>query len=255
MPRPWPLIAPVLAACALAGCGGDDEKGQGQKTGGERDAATSTGAQTTTGATTTARSPEARCRKVPAPKPKPRQRLPAPTVRLDPEMTWRALVRTSCGEFTITLDVERAPRTASSFAHLARRGFFDGLTFHRVINAFVIQGGDPQGNGMGGPGYKVVEPPPKNLRYTRGIVAMAKTEIEEPGTSGSQFYVVTGPDAQLPAEYALAGRVTQGQEVVDAIDVIPTNQTSPDPEQRDRPVDPVVIEKVTITGTKAEQDD
>jgi cyclophilin family peptidyl-prolyl cis-trans isomerase len=153
---------------------------------------------------------------------------------------------TSCGQFTIALDVKNAPKTSASFVHLARRGFFDGTTFHRVVPNFVIQGGDPEGTGQGGPGYEVVEPPPPGTRYTKGVVAMAKTEIDDPGTSGSQFYVVTGEDAQLPAEYAVLGRVSAGQDVVDLIGALPTDQANPDPSKRESPVDPVVIRAVRI---------
>jgi peptidyl-prolyl cis-trans isomerase B (cyclophilin B) len=105
----------------------------------------------------------------------------------------------------------------------------------------VIQGGDPDGNGSGGPGYSVTEAPPSNLRYRRGVVAMAKTGAEPAGTSGSQFFVVTAEDASLPPDYALLGRVTKGQDVVDAIGVVPT---SPD----EQPVNPVVIESIRIPG-------
>jgi peptidyl-prolyl cis-trans isomerase B (cyclophilin B) len=157
-------------------------------------------------------------------------------------------VDTSCGSFTITLDVRRSPRTAASFVYLASHGFYDGLTFHRVVRGFVIQGGDPLGTGSGGPGYHVVEPPPRGTRYTRGVVAMAKTEAERPGTSGSQFYVVTGEDAQLPADYALVGRVTTGQQVADAIELVPTYQGA-DPTRQDRPLTPVVIQRITIQAS------
>ena len=104
----------------------------------------------------------------------------------------------------------------------------------------MIQGGDPQGNGQGGPGYSVVEAPPEDLAYTKGVVAMAKTALEEPGTSGSQFFVVTGEDAQLPPEYALLGKVTKGQDVVDLIGVAPVG---PD----EQPLEPIVMTKVTVS--------
>ena len=243
MRRPLPILCALALALAPSACGGDDEKQSG-KDGRKGARSTATGGKGgPTGTTaTTAAAPE--CRRVPEPRPKPAQKVPRPTQALDARRTHRAVVATSCGEFTITLDVRRAPKTASSFAHLARRGFFDELLFHRVIPQFVIQGGDPLGNGQGGPGYKVVEPPPDGIRYTRGVVAMAKTEIEESGTSGSQFYVVTGDDAQLPPEYALVGRVTAGQDVVDTIGIVPTDQS--DPEAADRPLEPVVIRQVTI---------
>jgi peptidyl-prolyl cis-trans isomerase B (cyclophilin B) len=222
------LAAAAGLAAALSACG----SGGG---------GAGTGARTTTAQPT----PPAECRRVPQPPPKRGVRLPRPRLKLDPNRTYRAVLDTSCGSFTITLDVRRSPRTAASFVYLARHGFYDGLTFHRVVRGFVIQGGDPLGTGSGGPGYQVIEPPPPDTRYTRGVVAMAKTETERPGTSGSQFYVVTGEDAQLPPDYALVGRVTSGQQVADAIELVPTYQGS-DSARQDRPLSPVVIERVTI---------
>jgi cyclophilin family peptidyl-prolyl cis-trans isomerase len=96
----------------------------------------------------------------------------------------------------------------------------------------------------------VVEPPPSDIKYTKGVVAMAKTEIEDPGTSGSQFYIVTADDAQLPADYALLGKVTAGQDVVDRIAVVRTDETNANPALRERPVNPVVLRTVTITESK-----
>src|SRR4051812_29743387 len=180
-----PLLLALLAACALAlgACG---------SSGGDKAEATAT--------STTPPSPAeaAGCEKVAAPKPKADAKLPKPKDKLASGKSYVAKVVTSCGEFDITLDSKRAPRTGGSFKYLADKGFFDGLTFHRIVAGFVIQGGDPAGNGTGGPGYSVVEAPPKGLGYTKGAVAMAKTQSERPGTSGSQFFVVTAEDAQLP---------------------------------------------------------
>jgi cyclophilin family peptidyl-prolyl cis-trans isomerase len=179
---------------------------------------------------------------VAAPQPKPDEtKAKKPRLELDASKTWLAKVATSCGEFTVTLDVKRAPKTASAFAGLAREGFFDDLTFHRISKGFVIQGGDPLGNGQGGPGFSVVEPPPADLAYSRGIVAMAKTGTEDPGTSGSQFFVVTAEDTPLPPDYALLGEVTDGMDTVDAIaavDIDPTSET---------PIDPIVIDAITVS--------
>ena len=94
--------------------------------------------------------------------------------------TATAAVQTNLGDFEIELDTERAPITANSFAYLAQEGFYDGLIFHRIAPGFVIQGGDPQGNGTGGPGYSCEEAPPQNVQYTKGIVAMAKSGPEPP---------------------------------------------------------------------------
>ena len=149
-----------------------------------------------------------------------------------------AVVETSCGTFEIALDTERAPKTANSFAFLAEEGFYDDLTFHRVAPGFVIQGGDPEGTGTGGPGYSVDEKPPANLAYTKGVVAMAKSAAEPPGRSGSQFYVVTAPDAGLPPEYALVGKVSEGYDVVERIDALGTPEETPK--------QTVLIEEITI---------
>jgi peptidyl-prolyl cis-trans isomerase B (cyclophilin B) len=126
-------------------------------------------------------------------------------------------VVTNLGSFTIRLDVKDSPCTSSSFAALVRKKFFDGTIFHRIVPGFVIQGGDPTGTGQGGPGYTVVDVPPSDATYRRGVVAMAKTNVEPAGTSGSQFFVVTGADAGLPPDYALLGTVTKGLPVVERI--------------------------------------
>ena len=153
-----------------------------------------------------------------------------------------ATVTTNCGEFQITLDAKRAPKTGGSFKYLADKGFYDGTTFHRIVPGFVIQGGDPLGTGTGGPGYSVVERPPRTLAYTRGVVAMAKTQLERAGTSGSQFFVVTGDDASLPPDYALVGKVTSGDDVVNRIAVVPRTAD-------DHPFDPIVIQKVRVAAS------
>lgn len=228
------LILALLAAVAVlvAACGGSGDDGEG-------------GGATTEQATAEAATS---CRKVELPAPKGPQRLKKPRLKLDPSRNWVATVTTNCGTFSIALDVAQAPKTTSSFAALARRGFYDGLTFHRIAPGFVIQGGDPLGDGTGGPGYTVVEAPPKDLQYTHGVVAMAKTATEPDGASGSQFFVVTADDAQLPPQYALLGNVLDGLDVVDAIGALPLSTNDP---QGSRPVDPVVIESIEITDEGA----
>jgi peptidyl-prolyl cis-trans isomerase B (cyclophilin B) len=160
---------------------------------------------------------------------------------LDTAKSYNVTVRTSLGIFAFSLDVKDSPCTTSSFAHLARDGFFDGLTFHRIVPGFVIQGGDPKGDGTGGPGYTVVDTPPADARYVRGVVAMAKTGAEPPGTSGSQFFVVTGADAGLPPDYALLGRVTKGLGVVERIGRAPTNP------QTEQPLRRIAIRRIAVT--------
>lgn len=166
------------------------------------------------------------CEKVEAPEPK-NVSFEKPEQVVKQGEAVNAVVETSCGSFTIALDTKRAPETSNSFAFLAEEGFFDETTFHRIVPEFVIQGGDPEGTGAGGPGYSVVEAPPGNLEYTRGVVAMAKTATEDAGTSGSQFYVVTGENVGLPAEYALLGEVSEGYETVERIEKQGTPQETP----------------------------
>jgi cyclophilin family peptidyl-prolyl cis-trans isomerase len=224
MPRPAPLLLAGLATAALAvaGCGGGS-------------ASTSTSASTP--ATTT--TPAAGCRTVAAPGPKSVDESP-PHARLSKGVVYTVTLTTTCGDIPIRLDTARQPRTAASFAHLVRDGVYDELTFHRIVPGFVIQGGDPSGNGTGGPGYTITERPPRDATYTRGVVAMAKTEIERPGTSGSQFFIVVGEDARLPPDYAIVGRVTgDGMRTAERIAAVPTDG-------QDAPRRPVVIERATL---------
>jgi cyclophilin family peptidyl-prolyl cis-trans isomerase len=193
--------------------------------------------------TTSAASDKNGCKKVQAPEPK-KVSLDAPEQTVQPGEELTAVVQTSCGSFEIELDTKRAPKTSNSFVYLAEEGFYDDLTFHRIVPEFVIQGGDPEGTGGGGPGYSVTEKPPANLSYTTGIVAMAKSSAEPPGRSGSQFFVVTGADAGLPPEYALVGKVSSGLDVVKKIGALGT------PEEK--PKQTVLIESVTIEPGRGE---
>jgi peptidyl-prolyl cis-trans isomerase B (cyclophilin B) len=211
------LAAIAVFACAalVAGCGG----------GGDSSSATTTASG---------------CREVEAPEPKQVDlQAPKQTVKNGEKLT--AVVETSCGTFEIALDTARAPKTTNSFAYLARQGLYDGLDFQRIVPGFVVQGGDPLGDGTGGPGYTVVEPPPENLAYVRGVVAMAKSPAEPPGTSGSQFFVVTSADAGLPPEYALVGKVSKGYGAVARINELGGID--------EKPKQTVLIEKLTILPT------
>ena len=133
---------------------------------------------------TSAAAPAGGCEQVDAPEPKPDGGQKAPKAGLDPAKTYDVELRTNCGSFTVRLDQETSPKTAASFVALAKDGFFDGTVFHRIVPDFVIQGGDPTGSGMGGPGYSTRDAPPDDATYTRGVVAMAKTETEPAGHGG-----------------------------------------------------------------------
>jgi peptidyl-prolyl cis-trans isomerase B (cyclophilin B) len=165
---------------------------------------------------------------------------PSGPPKLDADKTYVAKVATNKGDFEITLDSKQAPITGGSFKSLADKGFYDKLTFHRIVPGFVIQGGDPNGDGTGGPGYSVVEAPPAGQKYTKGVVAMAKTQAEAAGTSGSQFFVVTAQDAQLPPDYALLGKVTSGGAVVDKISRVKTDPNT------EAPLKPVTISSIKV---------
>jgi cyclophilin family peptidyl-prolyl cis-trans isomerase len=181
------------------------------------------------------------CRRPEDPGKQTRPKLKKPDEELDDAHTYVATVKTNCGTFEITLDAKRAPKTGGSFKFLADQGFYNGLLIHRIVPGFVFQGGDPDGTGSGGPGYTITETPPKDLKYDKYVVAMAKTGAEKAGTSGSQFFVVTGPSArELPPDYALLGKVTAGQDVADKIGAIITDPRT------DFPDDPVLIESISV---------
>jgi peptidyl-prolyl cis-trans isomerase B (cyclophilin B) len=218
------LLALTLA---LAGCGGSSESAGGD-----------TESSSTPTPTTTEEAP-ATCTRATAPKAKADGGQTAPEEDLDPDKTYTVTLETNCGSFTITLDQAQSPHATAAFVALARAGFFDGTTFHRIVPGFVIQGGDPTGTGRGGPGYSTLDPPRPTARYTLGVVAMAKTEVEPPGTAGSQFFVITAADAGLPPDYAVIGTVTMGLPVVMRIGELGNAM--------EQPTQPVVIAKTRVT--------
>lgn len=224
-------LAGLAVASALGACGAGGSRGSGPAATGP---ASSAAAQTDAGG----------CRQVPRPAPRSGVHEPSPDLRLDPARSYTVTLETNCGKIDIVLAVRSAPRTAASFAWLVERGFYNGLTFHRIVPNFVIQGGDPLGNGTGGPGYSVVEAPPAGTRYTRGVVAMAKTQSEPAGTSGSQFFIVTAANASLPPEYALVGHVVGSQAAIEAISSTP-RIAGPEGEES-TPARPIVIERATL---------
>ena len=208
------VLVAVLAVTACGG-GGDDGGGQTTASGG--------------------------CTNVSAPSPRDESNREAPTSELDAGKSYRVVVETNCGEFTITLDTETSPKTSASFVSLAEDGYFDDTIFHRIVPGFVIQGGDATGTGTGGPGYTTVEKPPGDTTYVKYLVAMAKTAAEPPGAAGSQFFVVTGPSVQLPPDYAVLGNVTEGKDVVDRIGKLgDANQ---------QPTRTVIVDKMSVESS------
>ena len=149
-------------------------------------------------------------------------------------------LKTSCGEIKIELDAAKNPKTANSVATMAKNKYYDGTGFDRIVPGFVIQGGDPTATQSGGPPWNVVEAPAKDTKYTKGVVAMAKTGAEAPGTSGSQFFIVVGDDVGLGPDYAVAGKVVKGQDVAELI----AGQGSPGVDGP--PNKPVVILSATV---------
>jgi cyclophilin family peptidyl-prolyl cis-trans isomerase len=167
---------------------------------------------------------------------------------LDPAKYYTATIDTSCGSFQILLSTANSPETVNSFVFLAREGFYDGLTFHRVAKDFVIQGGDPRGTGAGGPGYTTPDEPPAD-GYRQWSVAMANGG---PGTSGSQFFVAfTESGAQAlggpPYAYSELGVVTTGFDVVETLGSLYNPDQNPADPSTQRTSVPLYILKVTIT--------
>lgn len=169
--------------------------------------------------------------------------VPPPTFSIDVNKYYSANVATSMGTFTIQLFAKEAPCTVNSFVYLAQRGFYNGLTFHRIVRDFVIQGGDPLGTGAGGPGYQFNDELNNDLKYEIGSVAMANSGAN---TNGSQWFVVTGQNGVgLPKSYSIFGKVTDGLPVPLQISQVETKGgTGPDKEQ---PVHEVTINKITIS--------
>jgi len=162
----------------------------------------------------------------------------APEMGIDPSKRYTATMETSMGTLVIALDPIAAPITVNNFVFLAAQHYYDGIIFHRIINGFVCQGGDPDGNGRGGPGYKFVDELPKAGKYQIGSLAMANAG---PNTNGSQFFLISGPSGvQLPPAYSLFGQVVKGLDIVEMMQNVPTGPG-------DRPKDDVVIRSVTIT--------
>ena len=167
-----------------------------------------------------------------------------PEMKIDPaKKTYVAIFETSKGKIVVDLFAKDAPKTVNNFVFLARYHYYEGVIFHRIIQGFMCQGGDPEGRGTGGPGYKFADELPKPGRYELGSLAMANSG---PNTNGSQFFVISGPSGVgLPPQYSLFGKVVKGIEHVAVMEKVET-------ERGDRPVEPMIIESVTITETPAD---
>jgi cyclophilin family peptidyl-prolyl cis-trans isomerase len=153
-----------------------------------------------------------------------------PPMVIDPDKRYTAHVKTTHGEMSIALDPLAAPKTVNNFVFLARWHYYDDVIFHRIIPGFVLQGGDPTGTGMGGPGYRFDDELPDANRYELGSLAMANAG---PNTNGSQFFVISGPNGvALPPQYSLFGKVVAGMDVVEKIDALGTSSGSPKEEVR-----------------------
>jgi cyclophilin family peptidyl-prolyl cis-trans isomerase len=156
---------------------------------------------------------------------------------IDPAKRYTAEMVTNKGTMTIALDPLAAPTTVNNFVFLARWHYYDGIVFHRIIPGFMLQGGDPEGSGRGGPGYRFDDELPARGRYELGSLAMANSG---PNTNGSQFFIISGPNGvSLPPSYSLFGKVVGGTETISAIES--TGSRSGTPSEH------VTIESVTIT--------
>ncbi len=170
--------------------------------------------------------------------PKTQQFAEAPEMGIDPAKRYTATLDTSLGEIVIALDALKAPKTVNNFVFLALHHYYDGVIFHRIINGFMCQGGDPTGTGRGGPGYRFEDELPKPREYQVGSVAMANAG---PHTNGSQFFLVSGNSGVgLPPQYSLFGQIVKGLDVLDTMQNVPTGGG-------DKPKTDVVINSVAIT--------
>ena len=188
------------AVLALAGCGSDDGSGDGRSSDAE----------------TTAISGETECPPEGGAEVRATSFEQAPPMCIDEAKTYTATMTTDAGEVTIELDAKQAPETVNNFVVLSRYKYYDGLTFHRVIKDFMAQGGDPSGDGSGGPGYEFDDELPEQGDYEIWSVAMATAGAN---TNGSQFFIITGDaGVQLPPSYSLFGKVTKGMDAVEKIE-------------------------------------
>ena len=230
-------LAAAMAALVLGapGCGGGGAEEAGGGASVPAPATAEAGTVTNfDGQACSAREPSA------APDPQTYDSPPPQTI--DEAAIYRATLKTSCGDIVIRLDGRGAPRTVNNFVFLAREGFYDGLTFHRVVRDYVIQAGDPAGDGAG-PGYTFADELPDD-GYPTGSVAMANSG---PGTNGSQFFIVTGDASFLPLSYSRFGRVVKGLDVARTIEAFADPAADPGDPASQTPASPVYIYSITIS--------
>lgn len=227
--RPRPTVRTALGVLALAtplvlaGCGSDDSStASGSESGGS--AASDSGSDSS--ATAGSGSDESvECPPADGTSERTTSFASAPPMCLTPGADYTAVITTDAGEVTVDLLEDAAPETVNNFVFLARNHYYDGIGFHRVIPGFMIQGGDPQGTGSGGPGYEFADELPAAGEYEIGSMAMANAG---PDTNGSQFFIVTGDaGVSLPPDYSLFGTVTEGMETVTAIEADGSSQGTP----------------------------
>ena len=169
------------------------------------------------------------------------KQLPRPSIQIDTKKTYTAILKTSEGDIMMVLNVKQTTNTVINFIYLAKQKFYNNTIFHRVIKGFMIQGGDPNGDGTGGPGYRFDDETFEG-EYTRGTVAMANAG---PNTNGSQFFIIQEDNATLPKNYVIFGKVTKGLEVVDKIATAPVKANSRG--ESSVPVNPVKVLSIEIT--------
>ena len=233
-------LSAVAVALVTAGCGGGDSAAGTPAE--SSPPASSTAPAEDAGVITNSTGAECSAR-VPDPPADPKSYASAPPMTIDTSTAYRATLSTSCGDIVIALNAKAAPKTVNNFVFLARQGFYDGLTFHRVVAGFVIQGGDPEGKGYGGPGYTFPDELP-NDGYPTGSVAMANSG---PNTNGSQFFIVTGDASALPNSFSKFGRVVRGLKVAKTIEGFVDPGADPGDPSSQTPTSPIYIYSVKIT--------
>lgn len=219
-----PILALLLLSIVMTGCG---SKSTNNETG------TNTGNASTNNAGTNDVNTEKKSWSKP------------PEMNIDSSKTYEAEFHTSKGDFTVELYAKDAPITVNNFVFLAKEGFYDGVTFHRIIETFMIQTGDPTGTGAGGPGYNIEDELGSKHSYEPGIVAMANTT--QPNTGGSQFFICTGTDsASLNSQpnYSIFGKVKEGMDIVLAIAGTPVEMGSSG--EVSSPTEKITIDSISI---------